>query len=356
MRQRLTAPRLLTLILAAIVFSGAHAAQVQGLYEAVVPVPSKDEAERSYAFGAALRIVIVKITGDRSPQRYPGVVQAMSRPAPYVEQFGYRIVTLESLGEGSLAAEQLVLWARFDADGVDALMREVGLPAWGHTRPSVLLWLAAEDETGRSLIGADDRPGITNVLEATAAKRGLPLVFPLLDLEDRSRLAVEDILAGFEDRIARASARYQPDITLIVRLYRLASGIWEARWRMFMEGAPHDWTTRSEALDLMLEEGLDGATDIVAGRFARNVEAAGESGVAVEVEEVRTVEDYARTLVYLQSLDGVTRVDVTGVDVERVSFLLQARGGDAALQQLIALERTLGLLDSRAGMRFRLLR
>ena len=331
------------------------AAQVQGLYEAEVPVASKEESERNNALGAALRKVLVKVTGERNPQSYPGVVQAMSQPSRLVEQFRYTSRAAGTLAESDAAVEVLLLRARFDSRAVDGLINQTGLPSWGKTRPSMLMWLAVEDQSGRSLVGADDSPTITNVLYDAANSRGLPFVVPLMDLVDRSVIGVSDVWAGFPDTIMQASARYRADTVLLARVHQPNAAEWAARWRLFLDGAPHDWTLRNEKLDRLLVEGVNRAADVVAARFAQAAGGVSEGVVEISVADIRTLGDYARALVYLQSLDGVTRVDVNGAAGNHVLFSLAIRGGSSAFTQVIELGRTLAPMGADEGKHFRLL-
>ena len=354
---RLSSPclRLVVFFCLACGFQQVSALQVQGLYEAEVPVPSKAETERNLALGAALRNVLVKVTGERNPQSYPGIVQAMSHPGELVEQFRYRSTASDSSDTATDDEGGLKLWARFDSQVVDRLVRDAGLPSWGKNRPSMLMWLAVEDQSGRSLIGADDSPTITNVLHAAAGNRGVPFVVPLMDLVDRSVVSVSDVWAGFPDRILQASSRYRADIVLLSRVHQPNTTQWEARWRLFVDGAPHDWTLRNNALDVMLVRGVNHAADIVAARFTQSASGAGDSAVDLAINDIRTLGDYARTLSYLKSLDGISRIDVKGASGNQVSFSLAIRGGASAFSQVIGLGRTLTPTSADGGLQFRLL-
>ena len=348
-------PRLIILLSVIFAPTPVGAAQVDDLYEAEVQVASKEDSERNLTLGAALRGVLVKVTGERNPQSYPGVVQAMSRPSQFVEQFRYRTEANDSLVDSEDQVSTLMLWARFDSRAVDALIRDAGLPSWGKTRPAMLMWLAVEDQSGRSLVGAEDSPTITNVLHDAAASRGLPFVVPLMDLVDRSVINVSDVWAGFPDKILPASDRYRADTVLLARVYQPNAVEWEARWRLFVDGAPHDWTLRNEGLDVMLVEGLNRAADVVAARFSQTAIGVSEGVVDVAIHDIRTLGDYARTLTYLQSLDGVSRVDVNGASESQVLFSLAIRGGAPAFTQVIGFGRTLVPLSPGADMQFRLL-
>ena len=60
-------PRLIILLSVIFAPTPVGAAQVDDLYEAEVQVASKEDSERNLTLGAALRGVLVKVTGERNP-------------------------------------------------------------------------------------------------------------------------------------------------------------------------------------------------------------------------------------------------------------------------------------------------
>jgi uncharacterized protein len=336
----------LCLACALLVYCAASRAEVvDGLYEAAVPVAGKESSARNNALAAALLQVAVKVSGARDARANPVIVDASRRAARHMQQYGFR--TTPSGG--------LLLQAQFDQRAIDALLGEAGLPVWSRTRPSVLVWTAVETEEGRTLLGADDSTGLSKVLLRAAYERGLPLMLPLLDLEDRGSLNVSDIWGGFGERLVRASQRYQSETVLAVRAYRVLPSLWEGQWRLFIDGSNDDWTTRGATVATVLEEGVHEAAGRLAQRFARSAAFADASGVRLSVRGIRALADYSRTLDYLRSLDLVSRVRVTRVDQDFVSFAVEARGGYAALQQVIALGNTLTEIGGPEAPQFELL-
>jgi hypothetical protein len=323
----------------------SRAAQVSDLYSADIPVPDKSPAERDPAFSAALRNVLVKLTGMRSPQTNPLAARAIRESALFVEQFQYRTLALEPIDETELGSEELLLWTRFDVAAVDRLLTEAKLPRWGRTRPSVLVWLALENNSSRALIGEVESSSLIDVLNDVASNRGVPLIIPLLDAEDRSRLTVADVWADFDDTIAAASARYQADGVLVVRGHQSGTGDWQGRWRLSIGDLPSYWNSADSQLDVLLGEGIERLADNLAARYAKvtpvAVAVAGDNGVVLSVNGVRTVRDYARVLSYMEGLDGVSRVAVIGVDANALQLAVEARAGQAVVAQMISLGRTL---------------
>lgn len=332
--------------------------EVRNLYEAEVEVPDKARKVRKEAFGLALLQVAVKVSGSRGAATSPVVAEAMESPDRFVQQFRYRNVEPSSTVDSETPeSPTLKLWVQLDPRAVDDLIRQAGMSVWGRVRPSVLVLVAVESGAGRELLSSDDPRGWAGYIQRIAAERAVPMVLPLMDLEDRGRLRASDVWAGFEDSVRPAAERYQAEGVLLGRAYERLPGFWEARWRLLLEDGRHEWIDQGEGLDAVLLAGINEAADRLAARFGGFTGTTAPTGVEVNVSGVRTLGDYARALEYLGSLDQVSRVDVTRVASDRVSFRLDARGGREGVRQVIALGRTLvedGQGDLNAGLSYRL--
>ncbi len=345
----------LVLVVGAPVFA---ASEVRNLYEAEVAVANKDRKIRSEAFGLALLQVAVKVSGRRGAAASPVIVAVMESPDRFVQQFRYRNITPVAGGNESPESPTLNLWVQFDAPAVDTLMREAGMPVWGRVRPSVLVLVAIESGGRRELLSSDDSGGWAAFIGRAAGERAVPLILPLMDLEDRSQLRTSDVWAGFEDNLRRAAQRYRSEGVLLGRVYERLPDYWEARWRLLLEDGRHEWLDQAEGLDAVLLAGVHESADLLASRFGGFSGATVADRVEVNVTGIQSLRDYARTLQYLDSLDEVSRVDVTNVKTGSVSFRVDARGGRETVRQVIALGRTLaeeGQDDLNTGLTYRLL-
>jgi len=174
----------------------SSAANVSGLYEAEVPVIDQAAATREKGVATALRVVLVKVTGDRNVASRSAIVPLLEEAQRYVQQYRYRAVSPTTADGSVLPEESLELWVRFDAGTLDKRLRDLGVPIWGKQRPSTLVWLVVEDEGGRRLIGTDEESEYLSVLKERASVRGIPMLIPLLDLEDNARLKPSDVWGG----------------------------------------------------------------------------------------------------------------------------------------------------------------
>ena len=197
---------------------GASAAEVQGLYDASVPVADQQQPARAQAMRAGLAQVLVRVTGYGGAPQDPVLADMLDDAPHYVQQYRYLTAPPAATATApataaaapattAAAPPPLQLWMAFDPVGIDQALRARHQPVWGRARPLVLVWLAVDDGNGsRHLVSASDGSDESQALEDEAQLRGLPLRLPLWDLEDQSKVAVADVWGGFQETLLAASA------------------------------------------------------------------------------------------------------------------------------------------------------
>lgn len=334
-----------------------RAVEVRDLYEAEVPVADKSEASRDAGFGEALLRVITKVSGLPGARSDPIIARAMENPGRFVQQFRYRQVPATGAADSESPEQQWRLWARFDAREVDDLVRDAGFRVWGRVRPAIMVWVAVDQGGARRVLGGEEAPELAAIIRDAARQRGLPVVLPLLDLEDQSRIRVSDVWGGFSDRIQNASARYQSNVIFTGRVYRLLPTLWEGRFSLIAGDTVEEWSNQGDILELLLADAVNAMANQLAYRFAGPSGIAGAYGFGLIVSGVRNARDYARALDYLSTLEQITDVSVTRVSADEVRFFVETRGGQDALLKVVALGGTLAResLPGDPELRFRLL-
>lgn len=311
----------------------AHAAEVKGLYRAEVPVSDQGAKERQDALSSALDEVLTKVTGYGGVAQRPEVADLIKDPARLVLQYHYQAA--------APGASSQTLVVSFDEKAVNEALRRHGMPIWGEARPTTVMWLAIEDSGGQRLIGADDKAAIADVIRDRAKRRGLPLVLPLLDLQDQSQVQVADVWAGFRDSVAQASKRYQAQAVLIGRVYR-DGGHWSARWLLNQGQNDDRWDASGPDVAAVLRDGIDGAADRLAARFAQTYRTTGvASSLNLRVDQVSSLAAYSRVIKYLRSLGGVKDVAVVSVEPNALTCRLALEVPERTVIQTITLGSTL---------------
>jgi hypothetical protein len=309
----------------------ALAAPGQELFRAEVPVSGQQAAERTAAMRQALAEVLVRVTGQRDLMQSDRARALLEDAGRYVRQYRY----LSPPGSGPAT---LVLRVEFDGDAVRGALRESGIAYWGGSeRPDTLVWLAVEERGRRYIVSAQDETTVGMQVRQAASQRGVPLLFPLLDLQDQSRVRFSDIQGGFLDRVLEASERYDPQAILIGRLNRSPSGSWVARWNLRVAANTTTWTDSDARLERVVREGIDNVADTLASRLA--VTDSGHFGnrVTVTVEDIDSLAAYARVTAYLSTLTLVRELQVAQVSGTAVDYSLQLNGSLQGLAQTIAI-------------------
>lgn len=332
------------------------AAGVMGLYEAEAAVPDRSSASRQVAVGDCLSLVLIKLTGRRNIAEDARFAPLLARAQEYVRQYSYRQVrSAAPLSDGAPVSEWHLV-TRFDEDALNQALRESGAPVWGRERPAVLVWLIVEQGRQKRLVQDGELPALRLSLERGAARRGITARFPLLDLEETTRIRPTDTGEGFKDAVLAASARYQADIVLTASLSSTLSGLWEGEWRSYRAARPAQrWRTEADLPELALEEGLDRLVDELAAEFTTTGLAGGLQDVEIIVEDVDTLTQYARTLRYLDSLSPVSEVQLREVRAGQLKLALAAHGGALALTRAISLGGVLEPVENADEARYRLL-
>lgn len=307
-------------------FQAAAGSRLTGLYEVRIPVADQGTAERDRALGTALREVAVRVSGTREAARGDTLPSEPAQVDRVVQQYGY--VT---------GADGLQLQVRFDPAATERLLRDKSLPIWGVERPTTLVWLALQDGAQRRLVSADEPGEAGESLRRHAQRRGVPVILPLLDLEDQARVRFGDVWGGFFDSVLSASERYRAEAVLIGRLQRQSGG-WEARWTLFDRDQPRQWSARVDDLSAAAAVGVDGAADALAARYAGQATGAtGVDRVRVRVEDVRTLDDYAQLSKFLRSREFVGDVRLLAVSGAQVDYELDVRGAPELLARTLRL-------------------
>ena len=348
--KRLTLPKLACLLLGLVlVFTGAHAARVTNLFQVEVDADGRDTASRDAALARGLREVLARVTGSTAVANGPAAQDLLQRPGRFVEQFRF----LEAPARAPDAEPQLRLWVQFDGVALAREIRRAGLPYWGRERPDVLVWLAVDDRGQRYLVAENAQDVAARALRRAAARRGLPLTVPLMDLQDQRAVKFTDVWGGFAGTVRTASQRYRPQVILLGKLERARGrSDWRTEWILLGNGATRSWSGHAAGLADGIDQGIAETADWLAMKYA--VVNSDASIRPLVVEGVRNLEDYARVSKYLASLAPVETVQVARVSGEEVEFNLQLRAEERNLRQLITLGKLLQPGGDPALWRFQL--
>jgi len=324
--------------------SPVYAIDIKGLYEVEVPVFSQNKNERKAAMRRGMLQVLIKISGSSEIPFTPGIPDILENAANYVQQFRYSTwpanKPVPHMFEGGKSPKK-ILWVRYDKQALNRILRDQGLPIWGRSRPAVLIWLAVADEGERYLLGNNTNDDLIRLFDTESERRGLPILLPLLDLQDQVGIRVLDIWGDFEQEILLASERYQTKAILRGRLFRDGYENWLANWTLYENGEKYHWDSEGTTQGAIFGEAIDSVASRLSARYAQVINEAGSNAFFISVKNVNNLKDYARIVKYLKSLTLVTDASAVRFDSNTARFRIDIEGAESGVVQTIELGNVL---------------
>lgn len=327
----------LLLLILFLFIAPAAASQVDGLYSAEVAVAGQSAEQRSEGIVRAFAEMLVKVTGNRGITGRGELQEALKQAPRYVQQYRYRLIPGAGEESGSEADTSRLLTVQFDAEAVRRLLRELRLPVWGENRPAGIVWMGIESGGQRRLLQPESDSSLMVAMMAAAEKRGIPLLLPLMDLEDQAAVQVADLWGNFIQNIRRGSERYSPDLIVTGRLARLSDQLWRVNWHLYQGDRSSIWRDEGGEPAQLAAAGIQRVADLLAERYAPVLGEGSVSRVRLRISGVNSLEQYARIGELLGSQSALERVELIAAEPEALTYELQARGGVQVLEQGLSL-------------------
>lgn len=392
---RLSLIRILLSSLCFAVVSPVFAGQQVDIYRAQALVKSQAETERNAASRATFGELIVRVSGQRNALDNPVVRAAMPKAQNYLFGFSYKSSN-EKLVEGSRSFTALALQLNYEPQAIGQLLRDAHLPLWPAQRPTLLVWLVFKDHRGLHLV-----PEVIDfhAINSFAAYRGLPLVFPKHDMEDKFSITAEDLWALDQEKIKTASVRYKADAILVGRyapsslgpiptaivvdplainepgsassslssMSSLASssidsgslnleapaaepaqGPWQGDWLLIHGDTQATFADETPEVKGLFNSAIDYAADYFANQYAIMPTNQGPQQIVLRIGNVTSFAAFKQMQAYLEELALVQRMEVITVNPEGVVVRLTTDADARLLANTLALGRRLMLQQSES--------
>lgn len=322
----------------------ALAAAVEGLYSATVEVADQSSAQRQKGFSLALAEVLIKTTGTRDVATRPGVSQALAQARNYMVKYAY-LPQLDPVsppeserpnGERPVISQTppgLPLSVQFAKATVEELMRTLDLPIWPANRPQILVWVVEQTTSGyRFVEGAD----LSQSLQSSFQRRGLPFQLPLYDLGDQLALSSLAAWSLNQQQLQDAAKRYGVDHWLVLRYSQISSGAVRGSW--YLAGRTGKFAGDSALLNTLQvassDEFLSASVDQVVDRFARQMSYFADTEAnlfRLVVENIGSFAAFTQLNDFLGGLEVVNSVKVRSIDGDTLVLDLATEGESRVL-------------------------
>jgi len=324
-------------VMLGIVPSG-KAVEVADLYLVKWPVSDQNNTARWRAALAGFKEVLVRKSGSQQILRDDGVQQAYRKVTSYLQRFEY------IHQDDSNEEFPYIISLYFEPRLIDALIREAKLPLWGSNRPLTILWLAVESEDGRQIVGANSDSPALQVVENNATRRGLPLITPLMDLEDELIVTTSDVWGRFSSTISQASQRYFSDSQLIGKIQAMGES-WRGQFTYINQGKELAFELSSSSQEILLADMTDKLAELLCSKYCV-VEQVGETNeVMLRLSGVNNFVEYKAAEVYLESLSAIRKLYLVGIDEHTLKIRVSLLGDLESLIKGISLGNQMTVVE-----------
>jgi hypothetical protein len=323
--------KLSSIALLLLVSTRIFAVEVPSIYQVEVPVISRAANVRSDAVKMALEQVLIKVSGNsRILETYPRLKAKMSQADDLVQEFAY----VTSAQPTTLQPYSLSV--HFDPEGVDKLLQEAGSSEWGQSRPMLVVWLAYEGLNHPTEVVSSSENPIQNVFQVSAQKRGLPVIFPVMDVTELIQVTTADVMNKNLSVLQPASQRYAGNAILMGHLSQTAAGF-SSDWQLVMGNDQWSFSQPGKNLSDVFSGLINQISDTLAKRYAAVVTPNVQAKLTLKVSNLKQQTDLAVLMKYLQQVTAVSDVQLQSVDGDKAILNVNLHGTQAAFTQALAL-------------------
>ena len=322
----------LLLLLLPIIASGETIAD---LYQATVLVASRNQNDFQLGLIQAYKQVLIKVSGDPNIIASPIVQQNIGTLNNIIQRYSYNVTTTDN-GE-----PELLLQISFDPTSIHQILHQAGQKSWNKNRPLTIIWLVYNDGKGLTILNNDANNDMSKAIEAASQLRGLPVLLPMMDLQDMNLISPQDIWTFNTRNLEQASARYHINDILAGRISQTTNGKWHADWLWLLDNQTVSWQTQGQTIPQTIGQVIDNLTSALVQRHAMLATNALKTQLTVKILNVEDLGQYSSVMHYLKSLTPVKRVELLNIQSQDVLVQITIRGREQDLVQVLEQQQIL---------------
>jgi len=299
--------------------SWCSAKTVDGLFSAKVHTRSTSQTALANAFQQGLLQVLTKVSGNNNIATIPAIQNSIQQAQELV--LNYRFATNPPPPQ----TQQVII--KYDHDGVIKILNNNGQAVWEPNRPNVLVWIQNQNNV---LSTFSNLPAI-NIIQNTAQQRGLPIVFPLMDLQDQTRLNNNPLT---EQQITQLQQRYHANAILIGNILQQKNTA-IIHWHFIYHQQPIDWESVPSDLKTALQNGINQVADTLASRLAIINDSQLQSDYTIVVSNINNLEDFGKLTTLIKKISAIDQYTVEDMNQSGVVIKLVSSSPLASINQAL---------------------
>ena len=309
----------ISFLIASLFVLGFHSfslAQQPDLFDIEIDADMRDLRNNIRIQKRAIEKLIVRLTNPEKSDTKKITEQFFPEPAKYIKQF-------RQIENGGILVS-------LDGDSIQEVLVEAGVSLWRIDRPTIMIFLAIESTMGEREIaisdyghrvysystGIDNNLNIKNQIKSVARERGISVVFPDMNEDERKIINYSDIWAGFIDRMLEVSERYNASNVLTAKVRK--DELSDIEWIFFFGRDT-----------LKFSANLNDAIHRVANEMAERYEYSGRippKNIVLNFTKIKSIDDLAMIDLILKSSSMISDYSINKVSEDNVSYTLKYNG------------------------------
>lgn len=280
---------------------------------------------------SAFKLLIERLTGNDKALDNKAISDAQSHAGDYLQQYSY---------QNSQSQRQLL--ATFNRSQIETLLTQSGVAFWAQDRPVILVWYASEKQNQRH-VDADGSASAV-ALQKQATDLALPMIFPIMDLDDSMAVSVSDIWGNFNQPIIKASRRYGADIALTVKSYS-DNGSTHINWQILdvhqgqlINSGQLSGDNSTDSKEQLTQQMLEQIASQLASRYAVVRSVNSDSHIILSFEHIDNFIQYQHLYKFLMAQPSVSSASLQQVKASNYRFEVHLVGPWQSLQSALELD------------------
>lgn len=332
----------------ALYINAAVAIEVSDLYLVKWPVAAQSKKARLKATLAGFKEVLIRKSGSQAILQSYEVQQAYSKVISYLHSFEYSRI------EDPSNDYPYLISLYFEPRLIDNIIRDSKMTLWGANRPVTILWIAVEEDSNRHILKdhidvevsqsgenikvVNEKQDLTKSIKDNATRRGLPVISPLMDLEDELIVSISDIWGRFPTTILQASQRYSADSVIFGRV-RKNGEQWSGEFTYINQLVQSSFEVSAEQPQQVIAQMVDKLAELLCNKYCVVEEVGQKNEVLMNVSGINNFKKFKAVEDYLNQLSAIKRTDVVKIDQHNVIFRLTLLGQIESLIEGISLSQ-----------------
>lgn len=164
-----------------------------------------------------LATVLIRLTGDPKVTEQQAVVDMLSKPNEFLEQYQQQ-------------SDPAQLAIAFNQAAIEQTLNNANIAYWENRRPIIMVWWLNKTTEDSGLVG-DAQPTTKAITEA-ANTQGFPVRFPIADLDEQALANETSFDAEPPSELLKKSEQYTANAILVVNTTQTADN-YQAKWRLW---------------------------------------------------------------------------------------------------------------------------